>query len=177
VGPCPHARGWVTLARVGRDLLWHLRASAGESFFKKGILECGSHSPHSQCPFALEFSTLFCRRSRHGLARPSRALPARMGCAGVQQKDLCRCLSPRRSRRRGVHALRLQPPLRVGTADLVFLRAAAGGARPRGGGALRPVLSFKDVHQPCGGGKRAELWLHLLHELHRLLQRPRGTPP
>jgi hypothetical protein len=46
-----------------------------------------------------------------------------------------------------------------------------------GGGALSPVLSFKDVHQPCGGGKRDELRLHLLHELHRLWQRPRGTPP
>jgi hypothetical protein len=46
-----------------------------------------------------------------------------------------------------------------------------------GGGALPPVLSFKDVHQPRGGGKRAELWLHLSYELHRLLQRPRDTPP
>jgi hypothetical protein len=46
-----------------------------------------------------------------------------------------------------------------------------------GGGDLPPVLRFKDVHQPCEGGKRAELWLHLPHELHCLLQRPRGTPP
>jgi hypothetical protein len=38
-----------------------------------------------------------------------------------------------------------------------------------GGGALPPVLSFKDVHQPCGGGKRAELRLHLSHELHQCL--------
>jgi hypothetical protein len=49
------------------------------------------------------------------------------------QKDPCRCLSSRRSRRRGVHALRLQPLLRVGAADLVFLLAVAGGAWPRGG--------------------------------------------
>jgi hypothetical protein len=67
---------------------------------------------------------LFFRRSRHGLARPSRVLPvrggtqlgaqpARMGCADVRRKDLCRCLSPRQSRRRGVRALRRQPPLRV----------------------------------------------------------------
>jgi hypothetical protein len=46
-----------------------------------------------------------------------------------------------------------------------------------GGGALPPVLSFKDVHQPCGGGERDGLRLHLTHELHCLLQRPRGTPP
>jgi hypothetical protein len=46
-----------------------------------------------------------------------------------------------------------------------------------GGGALPLVLRFKDVHQPCGGGKRAGLRLHLPHELHCLLQRPRGMPP
>jgi hypothetical protein len=46
-----------------------------------------------------------------------------------------------------------------------------------GGGALSLVLGFKDVHQPCGGGKRAELRIHLPHELHRLRQRPHGTPP
>jgi hypothetical protein len=43
--------------------------------------------------------------------------------------------------------------------------SSAGGAWPRGGGALPPVLSFKDVHQPCGGGERAGLWLRLPHEL------------
>jgi hypothetical protein len=37
VGPGPRARGWVTLARIGRDLLRRLGASVGESFFKKGI--------------------------------------------------------------------------------------------------------------------------------------------
>jgi hypothetical protein len=37
VGPGPRARGWVTLVRVGRDLLWRFGASVGESFFKKGI--------------------------------------------------------------------------------------------------------------------------------------------
>jgi hypothetical protein len=37
VGPGPRVRGWVTLACVGRDLLWRLGASVGESFFKKGI--------------------------------------------------------------------------------------------------------------------------------------------
>jgi hypothetical protein len=33
------------------------------------------------------------------------------------------------------------------------------------GGALPPVLGFKDVHQPCGGGERAGPRLHLSHEL------------
>jgi hypothetical protein len=91
---------------------------------KRDSPERGSHSHHSQRPFALEFSVLFCRRSRHGLARPSRApparggtqlgvQPARMGCAGVRRKDPCRCLSSRRSRRLRVCVLRLQPPQRV----------------------------------------------------------------
>jgi hypothetical protein len=43
--------------------------------------------------------------------------------------------------------------------------SSAGGARPRGGGALPPVLGFKDIHQPCSGGERAGLRLRLSHEL------------
>jgi hypothetical protein len=137
----------------------------------------GSHSHHSQRPFALEFSALFCSRSLHGLARPSRVLPVRgrtrlgaqptrMGCTGVRRKDPCRRLSSWRTRHRGVRALHF---LRVGAADLAFLLAVVGGAWPRGGGAVPLVLSFKDVHQPCGGGKQAELRLHLSRELHQCL--------
>jgi hypothetical protein len=37
------------------------------------------------------------------------------------------------------------------------------GSEP--GCGLPPVLSFKDVHQPCKGGERAELWFRLPHEL------------
>jgi hypothetical protein len=133
----------------------------GESFLKRDSPECGSHSHHSLRPFALEFSMLFCRRSRHVLARPSRVLPVRggtqlgaqpprMGCAGVCWKDLCRRLSPRRSRHRGVHALRFQPRPRVVAADLVFLRAAAGGARP-------PTSALHAPLHPSGGHHRLPL--------------------
>jgi hypothetical protein len=133
----------------------------GESSIKRDSPECGSHSFHSLRPFAFEFSALFCRRSHHGLARPSRVLPvrggtqlgaqpARMGCAGVCQKDPCRRLSPRRSRRRGVRALRLQPPLRVSTADLIFLRAAARGAWP-------PTSALHAPLHPSGGHFRLPL--------------------
>jgi hypothetical protein len=129
-----------------------------ESFLKRDSPECGSHSHHSLRPSALEFSTLFCRRSRHGLARPSRVLPVRggtqlgaqpawMGCADVRQKDPCRRLSPRRSCCRGVRALRLQPPLRVGVADLVFLRAATGGARPPTSALHAPLHPSGDHHR------------------------------
>jgi hypothetical protein len=86
-------------------------------------------------------SSAFRRRSHHSFASPSRALPvrggtqpgaqpARMGRTGIRRKDRRQRLSPRRSHRRGVHALRLLPLLRVGAADLTFLPAAAGGARP-----------------------------------------------
>jgi hypothetical protein len=43
----------------------------GNLSLKRDSPKRGSHSHHSQRPFALEFSALFCRRSRHGLARPS----------------------------------------------------------------------------------------------------------
>jgi hypothetical protein len=170
----------------------------GNLSLKKDSPERGSHSHHSLRPFALEFSTLFCRRSRHGLARSYRASlarggtqlgaqPARMGCAGVRRKDLCRCLSSRQSHHWRVCALHLQPPQRAGAADFFFLRATTGGARPptsalhallhpsgshhclplqdvHGGDASSCFfLAFggKDVHQPCEGGQRAELRLHL----------------
>jgi hypothetical protein len=43
--------------------------------------------------------------------------------------------------------------------------SSAGGARPCGSGALPPVLGFKDVHQPRGGGEWAESRLRLPHGL------------
>jgi hypothetical protein len=43
--------------------------------------------------------------------------------------------------------------------------SSAGGARPCGSGALPLVLGFKDVHQPRGGGERAEPLLRLPHGL------------
>jgi hypothetical protein len=52
-----------------------------------------------------------------------------MDRAGARRKDLRRRHSPRRSRRRGVHVVRLLPLLRVGTTDLTFLHVAVGGAR------------------------------------------------
>jgi hypothetical protein len=40
---------------------------------------------------------------------------------------------------------------------------------------LPPAFGFKDVHQPCGGGKRDELRLHLSRELHQCLMA--SVPP
>jgi hypothetical protein len=120
----------------------------------------GSHS--HQRPFALELSVFLCRCSRHGLARPSRALlaqggtqlgaqPARMGCASVCWEDLCWCLSSRRPRRRRVCVLCFQTPQRVGSADPVFPRAVAGGAWPLA--STRGVL----LH-PSGSHHRLPPW-------------------
>jgi hypothetical protein len=50
-------------------VLWGV--SWGNLSLKRDSPERGSHSHHSQRPFALEFSTLFYRRSHHGLARSS----------------------------------------------------------------------------------------------------------
>jgi hypothetical protein len=114
----------------------------------------------SSSPRPIAFA-LFFRCSRHGLARPSRVLPVRggtqlgaqpaqKGCAGVLLKDPCRHHSPRRSRCRGVRALRLQLLLWVGAADLAFLRAAAGGARP-------PTSALHAPLHPPGGHLRLHL--------------------
>jgi hypothetical protein len=132
--------------------------SWGNLSLKRDSPKRGSHSHHSQRPFALEFSALFCCRSHHGLARSSRALPARggtqlgaqparMGCAGVRWKDLCRCLSSRQSHRWRVRVPRLQPPQRVGAADFVFLRVVAGGAWP-------PTSALRALLHPLGGHHR-----------------------
>jgi hypothetical protein len=163
VGPVPRARDWVTLAYVERGLLRRFRAPVGKSFFKKGLPKHGRHS-HPR-PFALELFAFLCCRSRDGLAGPSRALLARggtqlgaqlaqMGSASICREDLCWCLSSRRPHRRRVYVLCFQTPQRVGSADPVFLRAAAGGAWPpastRGvllhlsGGHHR--LPLRDVH-------------------------------
>jgi hypothetical protein len=161
VGLGPRARGWVTLARVGRDLLRVSGRQWGNLSLKRDSPERGSHSHCSQRPFALEFSVLFCRCSRHGLARSSRAppaqgctklgaQPARMGYVSVRRKDPCRCLSSRRSRRRRVCVLRLQPPQRVSVVDPIFLRAAAGGAWP-------PTSTLYALLHPSGGHRRLPL--------------------
>jgi hypothetical protein len=130
----------------------------GNPSLKRDSPERCSHSHHSQRPFTLELSVLFCRGSRHGLSRPSQAPPARggtqlgarpaqMGCAGVRRKDPCRCLSSRQSHHWRVCVLRLQPPWRVGAADLVFLRAAAGGAWP-------PTSALHALLHPSSGHHR-----------------------
>jgi hypothetical protein len=127
-------------------------ARAGEPSLKRGFIPRSavtlSHflqlprplTSESSAPLLHSHSSAFCRRSRHGLAGSSRALPdqegtrhdaspARMECAGARLEDPGRRYSPRRSRRRGVCALCLLPFIRVGVADLALLHVTAGGSR------------------------------------------------
>jgi hypothetical protein len=149
-GPPKRALGEIFSSVPGRQ--W------GNPSLKRDSPEHGSHSHRSQRPFTLEFSVLSCRRSHHGLARSSRAPPARggiqlgahparMGSVDVRWKDPCRCLSSRRPRRRRVCVLRLQTPQRFGAADPVFLRAAAGEAWP-------PTSTHYALLHPSGGHHR-----------------------
>jgi hypothetical protein len=113
--------------------------------------------PSSPRPFAFKVSALRCR-SHHGLARPSRAIPARggtqlgaqpaqMGCAGICQEDLCWCLSSRRPCCQRVCVLCFQTPQRVGSANPIFLRAAARGAWP-------PASTCGVLFHPSGDHRR-----------------------
>ena len=54
MGPGPRARGWATLARVGRDLLRRLGASVGESFFMLLLEELGLEHQHFTPCFILQ---------------------------------------------------------------------------------------------------------------------------
>jgi hypothetical protein len=106
------------------------RGATGRVFLEKGFTPRAavtlSHSLPTAAPFRLRAlraplhsrSSAFRRRSRHGLASPSRAFPVRGGTqtgaqptrmerADVRRKDPRRRHSPRRSRRGGVRALRL----------------------------------------------------------------------
>jgi hypothetical protein len=185
-GTGPPCHRMDTPVCIGGDFSRRFEAGAGESAFKEGFIPqvaampCFSPTrgvlspPSSLRPFAFKVSALRCR-SCDGLARPSRALPARggtqlgaqparMGCASVCREDLCRCLSSRRPCRRRVCVLCFQTPQRVGSANPVFLRVAAGGAWPPAstrGVLLHPLgghhrLPPQDVH---GGGAPSRFFL------------------
>jgi hypothetical protein len=124
----------------------------------------------------------------HGLVSSSRAcpdwvgarhgvLPTWMGCTDVRQKDLRRRsaegFAPAFGGRICAGAIH---PVNLPLESSCLLSSptgwccrsclsSAGGARPCGSGALPPVLGFEDVHQPRGGGERAEPRLRLPHGL------------
>jgi hypothetical protein len=174
----------------------------GESFLKRDSPECGSHSHHSLRPFALEFSALFCRRSRHALLDPPECfqsevalnlvcnllgwgVPVFVGtiCVGASPLgDLavgefalfvsnlpCGLALPISSffvlllEELGLQPQHLMPHFILQAADCAYLREMFVGAT-----LLPPAFGRKGVVQrPSGGGKRAEMRLHLSCELHQ----------
>jgi hypothetical protein len=174
------------------DCPWHFRAREGESAFKKGFIprviampcfsptRCALSPPSSLRPFAFKVSAL-CRRSLPWPCKFIPSVPRLSGCSTW----CAACLNGMRWCSAEGFAPAPSSPADLPPESSCFLSSAspagwccrsclssAGGARPRGGGALPPALSFNDVHQPCGGGERAGLRLRLPHELvtHLFLQ-------
>jgi hypothetical protein len=95
----PRARGWATLARVGRDLLRRLGASVGESFFMLLLEELGLEHQHFTPCFILQATIIayLCK-----MFMGATLLPPAFGGMGVAQR-------PSRGRRRAelrLHFLR-----------------------------------------------------------------------
>jgi hypothetical protein len=168
-GTGPPCHGMDTPVCIGGGFSRRFEAGARESAFKEGFIPrvaampCFSPTrgvlspPSSLRPFAFKVSASRCR-SHHGLARPLWALPARggtqlgaqparMGCASICREDLCCCLSSRRPYWQRVCVLCFQTPQRVGFADPIFLRVAAGGAWP-------PASTHGVLLHPSGGHHR-----------------------
>jgi hypothetical protein len=182
VGPGPRVIRWIPRCAWGR-LLTTFQAGARESAFKGGFIPrvaampCFSPTrgvlspPSSLCPFAFEVSALRCR----SLPWPCKFIPS------VPRLSECStwytaCLDGMRWRSAEGFVSAPSTLVNLPLESLCLLSSpagwccqsclsSAGGARPRGGGALPSVLGFKDVHQPCGGGERAGPRLRLSHEL------------
>jgi hypothetical protein len=134
----------------------------------------GALSPSSSLrPFAFKVSAL-CRHSLPWPCKSTSSMPRLSGCS----KWYIACLDGMRRRSAKGFAPASSTPMSLPLESLCLLSSlvgwccrscfsSAGGARPCGSGALPPVLGFEDVHQPRGGGERAE-------PRHRL---PRGLVP
>jgi hypothetical protein len=140
--------------------------------------EGGAPPLSSLRPFAFKVSALCCR----SLPWPCDFIPSAPRLS-VCSKWYTACLEGMRRRSAKGFASVSSTPMNLPLESSCLLSSlvgrcyrsclsSAGGARPCGGGALPPVLGFKDVHQPRGGGERAEPRLHLPHGLvaHLFLQ-------
>jgi hypothetical protein len=132
----------------------------------------GALSPLSSLrPFAFKVSAL----CRHSLPWPCKfisSMPKLSGCStwcAAYLDGMCRCSAegfvPAPS-----SPANMPPESSCLLSSLVgwccrSCLSSAGGARPCGSSILPPVLGFKDVHQPRGGGEQAEPWLRLPHGL------------
>jgi hypothetical protein len=160
-----------------------LRSASGESAFKKGFIprvaamSCfsptrGALSPSSSlCPFAFKVSAL----CRHSFPWPCDFIPSAPRLSECS-KWYSSCLDGMCRRSAEGFVPTSSTPMSLPLESLCLLSSlagrcyrscllSAGGVRPCGSGALPPVLGFKDVHQPRGGGERAEPRLRLPHGL------------
>jgi hypothetical protein len=127
--------------------------------------------PSSLCPFAFKVSALCCR----SLPWPCDFIPSTPKLSECL-KWYTTCLDGMRRRSAEGFAPALSTPMSLPLESLCLLSSLAGrcyqscfssvgGVRPCGSGTLPPVLGFKDVHQPRGGGERDESRLRLPHGL------------
>jgi hypothetical protein len=127
--------------------------------------------PSSLCPFAFKVSALRCR----SLPWPCDFIPSTPKLSECS-KWYTTCLDGMRRHSAEGFASVLSTPMILPLESLCLLSSLAGwcyrscfssvgGARPCGSSALPPVLGFKDVHQPRGGGERDESRLRFPHGL------------
>jgi hypothetical protein len=178
--PC---HGMDTLVCIGGSFSWCFEARAGESAFKEGFIPraaampCfsparGVLSPSSSLrPFAFKVSTSHCR----SLPWPCDFIPTAPRLSECS-KWYTACLDGMRRCSAEGFAPASSTPTNLPLESSCLLSSLAGrcylsclssarGARPCESDALPPVLGFKDVHQPRGGGEQAEPRLRLPHGL------------
>jgi hypothetical protein len=173
-----------TLVRIGGDLARDASGrERGNLHFKKGFtprvaaMSCFSPTrgvlspPSSLRPFAFKDSASSCR----SLPWPCDSIsstPRLSECS----KWYTTCLDGMRWYLPEGFVPTLSTPMSLSLESSCLLSSLAGrcyrsclpsteGARPYGSSALPPVLGFKYVHQPRGGGERAESRLRLPHGL------------
>jgi hypothetical protein len=190
MGPGPHDIGWIPRCASGETSRDVSRRERGSLPLKGGFIPrvvamtCFSPTrgvlspPISLRPFAFKVSTLRCR-SFPWLCKFIPSMPRLSECSTWHTA----CLDGMRWRSAEGFVLMPSTLMNMPLESLCLLSSPAGwccrsclsspgGARPCGSGALPPVLGFKDVHQPRGGGERAEPRLYLLYGLvtHLFLQ-------
>jgi hypothetical protein len=182
-GTGPPCHGMDTPLCIGGGFSWRFEAGAGESAFKEGFIPrvaampCFSPThgilspPSSLCPFAFKVSASHYR----SLPWPCDFIPSAPRLSECS-KWYTACLDGMRRRSAEGFAPASSTPMNLPLESSCLLSSlaarcyrsclpSAGGARPCGSGALPPVLDFKDVHQPRGGGEQAEPRLRPPHGL------------
>jgi hypothetical protein len=170
-GPGPPCHGMDTPVCIEGGFSRRFEAGAGESAFKEGFIPrvaampCFSPTrgvlspPSSLCPFAFKVSALRCR----SLPWPCDFIPSAPRLSECSTWYTA-CLDGMCRRSAEGFAPASSTPVNLPLESSCLLSSlagrcyrsclsSAGGARPCGSGALPPVLGFKDVHQPRGGGE------------------------